>query len=340
MAFIKIDRKKYIHNLNLISKRLKKKKLLMVVLKDNAYGHGIEIVAKMAKEEGIEEAVVKDFEEAKEISSFFNNILILNPSLEFKKYQKNFSLAINSIEYLERVPKNIKIELKIDTGMHRNGILPEKLNKALSIIREKNLNFFGFFTHFRSADELSGELFWQIKEWEESKKRVIKFCKKSRLKIPRFHSKNSSALFRSSKKVDEYVRIGIATYGYLERDKIFGRVDLKPILSLYAKKISTRVLKEKQKVGYGGFYQAKKDIKISTYDLGYSDGFFRVDPTKKIKIKDGYILGKVSMDYITSNSQKEEICIFDDTKELQKHFKTISYEILVKLPKNLKRVIV
>lgn len=339
MAFIKIDKKNYFYNLDKISEKLAKKNLLMVVLKDNAYGHGLEIMAKLSFEYGIKGAIVRDEIEANKIKKLFKNILILSPSFNSKLYKNSFSLAINSLEDLKKV-NNGKIELKIDTGMHRNGILPKELPKALEIIKKRNLNFFGFFTHFRSADELSSELFWQQKIWEKAKLDVIKFCKKNSIKTPRFHSKNSAGIFRSSKKIDEFVRAGIAIYGYSEMDKkLFGYTKLKPVLSLWAEKISTRKIKKNQKVGYGGLFKSNKNQKISTYDLGYANGIFRSNPQKTLKIKNNKILGKVSMDYVIINSSKNKICIFDDATYLKKRFETISYEILVKLPSNIKRVI-
>ena len=341
MSQIKINKNNYIHNLQTIQKRLSKNTLLMVVLKDNAYGHGLKEMAKIASSHKIKEAIVRDYQEAKKIDKFFENILILAPSKNFSNYKNSFSLAINSLNFLKKVPKEIKIEIKIDTGMHRNGIEMKQLKTALNIIKRRNLNLFGVFTHFRSADELSSELFWQEKNWQEIKNRVIDFCKKNSIKLPRFHSKNSAAIFRSSKKIDEYVRSGIATYGYSEMDeKLFGEFNLKPVLSLWADKISSRELFSRQKVGYGGVFEADSKSIISTYDLGYADGLFRSNPTKKFKIKDGYILGRVSMDYISCNSTKDKICIFDDVREYKRAFNTISYDILVKLSPNIKRVVI
>ncbi len=339
MAFIQIDRDNYFHNLNQIQKKLTNKNLLIVVLKDDAYGHSLKLMAKISYKWGIKEAIVRDEIEANMIKNYFDNILILAPKRKFNLSQKNFSIAINSLKFLKSVPKDVKIELKIDTGMHRNGISLEELPKALEIIKNRDLNFFGFFTHFRGADELSSELFWQQKLWEKAKTDVIKFCKKNKIKTPRFHSKNSAAIFRNSKKTDEFVRAGIAIYGYSEMDKkLFGDLNLKPVLSLWAEKISSRTIYKNEKTGYGGFFKSNKKQKISTYDLGYADGLFRVEPIKTLKIKDGKILGKVSMDYIICNSTKKQICIFDDVTYFKKRFKTISYEILVKLSHRIKRV--
>jgi len=203
------------------------------------------------------------------------------------------------------------------------------------LIKEKKLCLKGVFTHFRSADELSSELFWQNKNFEEVKKAVLNLVKKYGFKKPHFHSCNSAALFRFKNLKDDFARVGIGAYGYLELDKVFDCPDLKPVLSLWAKRLSTRVLKKGQRVGYGGVFKTKKDIIVSNYDIGYGDGIFR-----ELKFtKNKNILGRVSMDNISVEGDEKEICVFDDAKKVAKSLNTISYEILVKLNPNLKRVI-
>ncbi len=80
---------------------------------------------------------------------------------------------------------------------------------------------------------------------------------------------------------------------------------------------------------------------VSTYDIGYGDGLFRGDPKKPLRVANSLpILGRVSMDFITLESTDDEICIFNDAKEIAKEFNTISYEILTALKPNLKRVVI
>ena len=333
MAYIKLNRKNLLYNIKELSLKSGNIKHLSAVLKDNAYGHGIKEIAKIVSDAGVQEAVVIDINEAKAIKSYFKNILILNDT-PIKAL--NFSFAVTSLKALKSAPKDAKIELKVDTGMHRNGILMSELSQALTIIKQKKLNLFGVFTHFRSADELSSELFWQIKNFQEVKRVVL-----NRGFRPRFHSHNSAALLRSSNFSEDIARVGIAMYGYNEVPKIFNTPTLKPVLSLWAKRVSTRELKKGQRVGYGGDFIAPKDMQISTYDIGYGDGLFRGSSKSSLIVAEGLpILGRVSMDFISLESTKDEVCIFNDALQVAKHFNTISYEITTSLKANLKRVIV
>ncbi len=332
MAYIKLNKNNLFYNLKELSLKTGNKKKLAAVLKDNAYGHGLVEIANLVSNYGLEEAVVISNEEALKIRELFKNILILNDT---PKNISNFSYSITDISKLKTISKNIKIELKVDTGMHRNGIVMKELNKALDIIKQKKLNLIGVFTHFRSADEFSSEFAWQKDNFKEVKKLV-----KNRGFKVRFHSYNSAALLRSNSFDEDIARIGIAMYGYNELAKIINNTKLKPVLSLWAKRVSTRELLKGEKVGYGGDFVASKNMLISTYDIGYGDGLFRGDSKNPLIIQDNLkILGRVSMDFISLESIEDEICIFNDANRVAKHFNTISYEILSSLKSYLKRKI-
>ena len=334
MAFIKINRENFYHNLNQIALKTGSKEKIAIVLKDNAYGHGLTVMAKLASEFGIKNAVVRKTYEAEGIETFFNTILILGDNII--KHEK-FSYAINSIDDIKKAQNGAKIELKVDTGMHRNGIALDEIDDALNLIEEKSLNLIGVMTHYKSADEMGSTFFWQYKNFETVKRKVKD---RGYLKV-RFHSHNSAAIFRTKQFNEDLVRVGIGAYGYYELSSIFDNIKLKPVLSLYAKKISTRRLKKGERVGYSGDFTAHRDMIVSTYDLGYGDGWQRGDSTKPfMTTKNLPILGRVSMDFISLESEEEEICIMNNAQTSAKQLKTISYEILTLLNKSIKRVVV
>ena len=342
MAYIKIDKNNFFHNLDICSKHAGKKDKIAIVLKDNAYGHGLDQIAKLSHEFGIKNAVVKNYKEAKQISHLFEHILILADT-KIDSLSHTFHITINKLDDIDVLDKKCKIYIKVDSGMHRNGIAPNELEEAILRAFKKDLEICGIFTHFKSADKLSSDLFWQKANFERIKKESLKICEKLNLPKFKFHCCNSSALFRinNSKFLDQYARIGIAAYGYIENKSPLYVPDLKPVLSLYANKISQRVLKKGQKIGYGGKFTAKKDINIATYDIGYGDGFRRIADNKSYQTPDGYdILGRISMDSLSLNTTKEEVCLFNDATKLAKLHNTITYEILTSLNPNIKRIVV
>ena len=78
MAKILLNKKNLFHNLEIISQQAKGKDKVAIVLKDNAYGHGLLEIAKLANEFGIKKAVVRTLDEALKIEAFFDDILILD----------------------------------------------------------------------------------------------------------------------------------------------------------------------------------------------------------------------------------------------------------------------
>lgn len=333
MAYITINKTNFYHNLNQIVLKTGAADKVAIVLKDNAYGHGLVLMAQLASDFGIKHAVVRKKSEADQIREFFETILILG---DVGVKDETYSFAVNTLDDIDSAEQGTKVELKVDTGMHRNGIAVCEVETALKRIHEKKLDLVGVMTHFRSADELSSDLFWQQKQFEH-----IKTLVQGKGHKVRFHSHNSAAILRSKHFDEDLVRAGIAAYGYVDLPESFDQTVLKPVLSLYAKKVATRKLKRGERVGYGGTYMAPADMLVSTYDLGYGDGWMRASDRVPYRTSEGLeVLGRVSMDLISLECEKEVVCVMDDAEKAADHFGTISYEILTALSPAISRDVV
>ena len=159
--------------------------------------------------------------------------------------------------------------------------------------------------------------------------------------MPKFHSCNSASLLRRNSCLeDDYARCGIATYGYIHVHKSFGKFDLKPVMSLWAEKLSTRSLKKGDRVGYGGMYELKCDGNVSTYDIGYGDGFFRHNGLSELLLEGRSVCGRVSMDSLSFLGVENKICLFRDAHYLAEKFNTITYDVISKLSPSIGKVVV
>ncbi len=334
MAYITLNKNNFFNNLDIITQQTKSKNKIALVLKDNAYGHGILEVASMAKEYGIKKAVVRCEVEACMVEDMFEYILVLNdyPS----KPTKHIRYTINDINSIKKFPKGCVVELKVDTGMQRNGISFSQIKEALKLIDECGLVLDGVFTHHRCADELSSEWFWQNERFK-SVKELVKTLGYS----VKFHSANSASLFRYEDFDEDMARVGIAVYGCMELPKVFDKTNsLKPVLSLYANKISSRKVLANTKIGYGSTYEFEKDCVVSNYDFGYGDGFLRGCSNNYTTPKNKKLVGRISMDNSSFVAEEDELLIFDDAREVAKKANTISYEVLTSLKHYMKRVVV
>lgn len=342
MAHIEISQKNYEHNLSYLAKKAGGKDKLMAVLKDNAYGHDLELMAGLASDYGIQKAAVKNFSEAKRIANYFKEVLILADHPPSLLPPENISFAAHDLEGLRKFPKGSAVHLKLDTGMHRNGIIESQIKEAFSIVHSLDLRLRGVFTHFRSADEIGSEQYWQESNYKRYVYQIKELMQYHCLPMPNFHSCNSSALLRRSTPLwDDFARCGIASYGYTHINSSFGDFDLKPVMSLWAHKLSSRTLQKGDRIGYGGMYTLSDRAVVSTYDIGYGDGFFRHDGIKELVLDSGdIILGRVSMDSLAMFGDRQKVCLFKDAKVLAKHFNTIAYDVMTKLSPTVKRVLI
>jgi len=339
MSYITISKKKFYLNLEIISKMANGLENVALVLKDNAYGHGLRIIAKLASEYGIRHAVVRTFYEATEIETLFESVLVLS-DIQKVKCNNSIHFTINSLEDIDKVYKGASVELKVDTGMNRNGITQSELGEALEKINLNSLLLKGLFTHHSSADLDDEKFNFQNDKFVAIKEKVLSFAKQNNWSRPRVHSSNSAALFRKGIDGEDIARVGIAAYGCLQMPEklTHEHLKLKPILSLYSHKISTRTLKGGGCVGYNEAYTANCDEVVSTYDIGYADGFSRLQDNINYITPNGYrLLGRVSMDSISLSSEDDEVLLFDDAREYSKVCNTISYEVLVRLSANISR---
>ena len=338
MAHIKISKENLLHNIKTVSKRCGINKFA-AVLKDNAYGHGLLECAQICKSAGVRYAIVRENSEADVIHDLFEMVLVLSDAATPK--HPNVHITINSIEDIKKLSSGTNVHLKIDTGMHRNGVRTDELTSALGAIVKGGLNLKGIMTHLKGADELSSEYFWQEKIFLSCVETVETFCTSNNIQKPMVHMHNSAGTYRKNDfELFDMVRVGIAMYGYMDLPNGFDKIELRPVMSLHADRISSRTVRANETIGYGGNGRVAQETTIGVYDVGYADGFFRLNESKSLTLPDGSrTIGKVSMDSVIINSQKEQICLFDDARELARINDTITYDVLVKLSPKIARIV-
>lgn len=249
------------------------------------------------------------------------------------------------------------IHLKIDTGMHRQGILPEEISEAISIIKSNpNIVLEGICSHLADADN-NDESFTesQINVWNK----YVKVFKQEFPTLRYYHLSNTDG-HRFAKDIDANVsRLGIGLYGISDTSEITKSMDLQPALEMKTVVTSVKHLKDGECVGYSKTYKACKDCVIGTIPVGYFEGLdrrlsnkgFVLVGTDRVPCP---IVGRVSMN-ITSIDMSAVpnikigdpvVVISSDPKDpnsivsIARACETIPYEIAVKIPAHLKRVVI
>lgn len=317
---------------------------LALVLKDNAYGHGLEQMAQLAAMNGVKSVFVKNYDEAMRIRDYFPSITAFY-GMPAGDFPPHIAFVINHFDHITTLPRGTKVELKVNAGMNRNGIESSELESYIRAILAHGLELVGVFSHNGYGDDVDENFALTQRNFAAIKAQVRELSKILHFPLPRFHSLSSSGAVRVANEGgidDDLVRIGIAAYGYLEA--AFSEVlspRLKKVAALYADRVSTRTLRAGERIGYSGCTRLDRECVVSTYDIGYGDGFFRVAEGREVFTASGLkILPRSSMDCFSCVCDEPRICVFDDVTPIARAFGTISYEILTHLSPFIRRTII
>ncbi len=200
----------------------------------------------------------------------------------------------------ERLGKNAKIHIKVDTGMSRIGIRPDEsglqfVKKALSC---EALEVEGVFTHFAKADEADKtSAYRQIDLMSQF---IDKAEADTGFRIPIKHCSNSAGILEIREANMDMVRAGITLYGLWPSEEVSrDSISLRPLLSLKSRIVCIKEVDAGGQISYGGIYTAEKNMRVATIPVGYGDGYPRGLSGKGCVLicgKRAPILGRVCMD--------------------------------------------
>jgi len=288
------------HNLKQFKKCHKGR--VIAVVKADAYGHGLKtVVPYLSQCDAFAVATLDEAIELREINQHKRIILlegVFNPEELGVAIDNQFDIVIHQnyqIDLLKQSPliNSLSVWLKIDTGMNRLGFSPQDAEVALETLQQlKQVDQIRLMTHFSSSDDKAAtQTKSQIKlnQWVKSFGLECSFS-------------NTAAVLNQLSDQDEWVRVGIGLFGISPLSQQWGNVfGLKPVMQLKAKIIATKLIKSGSLVGYGGNYQAPKDMKIGVVGIGYADGYPWTSKQSHVFIagKKVPVIGRVSMDMLT-----------------------------------------
>lgn len=358
---VRIFKSAILHNLKEYQKKYPKLQFAPV-LKSNAYGHGLIKVAEILDSQHLPFFMVDTFFEALQlrrediqtkilILGYIRSEQILNNKL------KNISFGIIDFEQLKSIIKKLKkpqsFHLKIDTGMHRQGIMEKEMAEAVKLIQtNKNFILEGVCTHFADADgETKDFTNKQIVEWNSA----VKIFRQAFPSTKYFHASNSAGT-SYAQEIDANVgRIGISLFGI--NVSSFEKMNLKPALEMRSIISSVKTLAAGDKVGYGAMFIAQKPTIVATVPVGYTEGIDR-----RLSNKGGFMVGgvycplagRVSMNMssidvsnVPNVKLEHEVVVISANMEnknsvenMAKMCECIPYEILVHIPSALRRIVI
>lgn len=282
----------------------------VAVVKADGYGHGDVAVAKAVYSKVCMYAVAT-LDEAVNLreNGIDKPILILGfvNVDEYETLVKNeVTAAIFDYDTAEelnatarQLGKKALCHIKVDTGMRRIGLEPDKsgMETVKKIKQLENIDVQGIFTHFATSDE---------KDKTKSEKQLERFnrftdmLRAEGIDFRYIHCANSAAVIDMPDTYKDMVRLGIAMYGmYPSADVDMSRVNLRPALKLMSHVTYVKRAPEGEEVSYGGTFITKRPTDIATVSVGYGDGYSRALSSKGYVLINGRkapIIGRVCMD--------------------------------------------
>ena len=326
---------------------------LCIVVKANAYGHGIDWTVNTAIESGVVWFAVAAIDEAILVRSISDNIRILllsEPSIsELEKLATyNIDTTVYNESFIEALGESqhsFKVHLKIDTGMHRVGCSPDEFELLYKKISSfKNLALEGICTHFPVADTDEIQTNHSIKMFKDTISNID-------IKNLLIHADNSASTTYNNEKIFNMTRVGLAAYGY-SLSPVSVASKLKPVMEIKTRISNIQIRKKGESVSYGKAHILQKDSLIATAPIGYGDGYpWNSFPDGKVIVNNRFcrLIGRVTMEQILFDITGMEVEINDEVtilgasldsnieisiKDIAEWNNTIEWEILTNIKDN------
>lgn len=313
-----IDLAQLTRNIATVRARVGERVKVLFPVKADAYGHGAVGIARAAERAGIDYFGVANIAEAQELrdAGITTPILILASSRiahVAELVRTDVDVTLSSWEFAQalaaeaqRQGRRVRVQVKVDTGMGRNGALPQDALALCRLIAQMPaLECTGIFSHFACSYSEKPE------DQEFTRQQIVVFndllaqLDREGILPPLRHIANSSGLVQYESAVTtgyyNMVRPGILLYGYPEVRRPWTE-PIKPILKMRSWIVTMNELPAGSFIGYGRRFQTKRRSRIVTIPVGYADGvIWLLANIGEVVIhgKRAPMVGSISMDQIT-----------------------------------------
>ncbi|HZP02444.1 MAG TPA: alanine racemase [Terriglobia bacterium] len=346
---------------------------VMAVVKADAYGHGAVPVAKCLAECGVDWFGVATVEEALELraAGIEQPILLLgglymSDPADLIQYRLTPSVSSTArldtyAECASRFGRPIEFHLKIDTGLGRLGLPPDRLQAFVEHYRGlQGIELKGLLTHLASAEDLVAS---QNAEQAEKFRTALAQLQALGIDPEWRHVSNSAALLNRLVFPENLVRIGALLCGYCVPLNVPSGseppelAEFEPALTFKSRVVYLKDVPSGTPLGYGAAFHTRRPSRIATVPVGYADGLSRALSNRGYAIvrdRRARIVGSISMDLcmldVTDNPGVDigdEVILIGSSEhcsitasEIAQLIGTVPYEILCSIGKRVPRIYV
>ena len=287
---------------------------VLVVLKANAYGHGLVEVGRHFDLLGAPYLGVAYLEEGLRLrqAGVRAPILVMGGIVGEQIplfVEHELTLTASSLDKLNAIEacasalgRTARVHLKIDTGMERIGVhWYSAANLLDASLRCPHVQVDGVFSHFASADaqDLSYARL-QLERFLE----VLDFYRARSLPPPTRHISSSGAVLQMPEAHLDMVRPGVLLYGAYPADHLARTIAVHPALRWTSNVVYFKVVEPGAGVSYGSTWKAEAQVRVVTLPVGYGDGYMRCMSGHSQVVIRGHrypVVGRICMDQVMVN---------------------------------------
>lgn len=361
-SWVELDAEQLRSNVRAVRAAVPEHVSVVFVVKANAYGHGLESVARIASNAGVNWFATAYLDEAIRLRDIVPeaNLLVLGviePHDAVEAHARSIVPVIANPDHARALHDAAKrggftldVHLKIDTGMGRLGVEWDDTPSIAPLFAHPSpLHLTGVCSHFSEASpEQPDGAREQVRRFNHA----LQFLPRGLFR----HMSSSRAALHFPEWDYEGIRQGIVLYGY-GADALEGRFHTRPVLQWKTRIMQVKPVPANYTVGYMSTHTTTRPTRIATLAVGYADGFNRALSNRGHVLIHGHrcpVIGRVSMNWITvdlgceipAQAGDEAVligCQGDEAiwaSEISRRCRTIPYEILTSIRDSIDRRVI
>lgn len=375
LTWVEIENAALNANLHAFRERLGPGVELSHVIKSNAYGHGLELVAKEDEASGLVHSLsVISVEELVRVRDAGVRLPVILLGYVPRNAWETVVVAEgvpvvweeDSLRQLSRHAadhgREVAVHLKLETGTYRYGIPEDELLDTVRLVDElPGLRLAGLSTHFANIEDTTDHSY--ARDQLERFQRGLSRIREAGYPVPMPHTACSAATILFPEAHFGMARVGISSYGIWPSKETRvseghlpgGRLELKPVLTWKTRVAQVKRVPAGSYVGYGCTWRAPVDSTLAVLPIGYADGYDRgLSNAAHVLVhgKRAPVRGRVCMNvcmvdvtHIPGVELEDEVVLLgrQDTErvsaeDLAGWTGTIAYEIVARIAQHVPRV--
>ena len=375
LKWVEVSRSALAHNLSQFRKLATDGSRLMAVVKSNAYGHGLVEAARVAEEEGIDWLGVNEFEEGRRLreAGLSVPILVLG-AIPAACWPRMAELSLSAVVYTEEAIEAVSraaatatsplgLHLKIETGLHRQGVPADRALELARIISERpGLVLEGMSTHFANIEDTTDHRYAmeQLRRFREA----CSLLELDGLLPPLRHTACSAAALVLPETHFTMIRMGISYYGLWSSKETFlsvlqrgdASVSLVPAMTWKTRIVQLKDLPVDAPIGYGCTEKTTHASRLAVLPVGYYDGYDRgFSNVGQVLVRGRrcFVRGRICMNmcmidvsHVDGVSLGDEVVLLgvQGDEQISAEFLggqlgTINYEVVTRIAESLPRIL-